>query len=496
MENLKSLVGDAKISPKCIMSKFKRSKIAAVRSFPESFKRFDNVVVGEKLVYGEPLVVCERNADSTLGYEIPGYKKDGGQIAQIGSVDESGSTEHIDMMKVVDTLTRNFQVGDGDCVDMVNELKTRECDRIKPKRRMVSSLRDFPKDLKSYEVVDKKYQEHCAGKSGDVETNDEFDEHLRIEFMSQGGLVDPVVGAFSSGEEFEKQESVVTVKLVAVLQCDVDLEFHDEAIKDKEAIGVFECREHDNNSFPMVENVPIVEKALEDAENPHLLNKLCLLVYPCLFPKRRKVSAVRDFPNAFNILKAHNEASEKNLKYREANKLGRANETTCDSQDDEEHIETEIESQESSAPTEKGLSHSFRTLLTPKEDTLNFGANTVHKPTSVGHDGTGADKQELSSCGANFTPLSTQSSSEVTGSNKRIGGKEIGVKCVHKTIVEDSRATRRCPSMPTQPYRSETKTNQSKGKVLKRKQNKGSAPINVILALMAPTRVKATETNV
>lgn len=110
-----------------------------------------------------------------------------------------------------------------------------------------------------------------------------------------------------------------------------------------------------------------------------------------------------------------------------------ANETTCDSQDDVEHIETEIESQEiesqeSSAPTEKGLSRTLRTLLTPKEDTLNFGANTVHKLTSVGHDGTGADKQELSNCGANSTPLSTQSSSEVTNSNKRIEGKEMGVK--------------------------------------------------------------------
>lgn len=69
-----------------------------------------------------------------------------------------------------------------------------------------------------------------------------------------------------------------------------------------------------------------------------------------------------------------------------------ANETTCDSQDDVEHIETEIESQESSAPTEKGLSRTLRTLLTPKEDTLNFGANTVHKLTSVAHDGTGTDK--------------------------------------------------------------------------------------------------------
>uniref|UniRef100_M1DFZ8 Uncharacterized protein n=1 Tax=Solanum tuberosum TaxID=4113 RepID=M1DFZ8_SOLTU len=496
MENLKSVVGDAKISPNCLMSKFKRSKIAAVRSFPESFTRFDNVAVGEKLVYGEPVVVCERNADSTLGYEISGDKKDGEQIVQIGSVDECGSTEHIDMMNVVVTLKRNFQVGDGDCIDMVNELKTRECERIKPKRRMVSSLRDFPKDLRSYAIVDKKYQEHCLGKSGDVETNDECHEHLKVDFMSQGGLVDPVVGAFSSGEEFEKQEPVVTVKLVAVLQSDVDLEFHDEAIKHKEAIGEFECGEYDNNSFPMVENVPIVENALEDAENPHLLNKLCSLVYPCRFPKRRKVSAVRDFPDAFKILKAHNKASEKNLKHREANKLAGANETTCDSQDDVEHIETEIESQESSAPNEKGLSHSLRTLLTPKEDTLNFGANTVHKLTSVGHDGTGADKQELSNCGANSTPLSTQSSSEVTNSNKRIGGKKIGVKCENKTIVEDSIATPRCPSMPTQHYRSDSKTNQGKGKVLKRKQNKGSAPITVILALMAPTRVKPTATNV
>ncbi|KAG5625031.1 hypothetical protein H5410_010249 [Solanum commersonii] len=59
-------------------------------------------------------------------------------------------------------------------------------------------------------------------------------------------------------------------------------------------------------------------------------------------------------------------------------------------------------------------------------------------------------------------------------------------------------ATPRCPSMPSQRYQSDTKTNQSKGKgkVLKRKQNKGSAPITVILALMAPTRVNATTTNV
>jgi len=178
--------------------------------------------------------------------------------------------------------------------------------------------------------------------------------------------------------------------------------------------------------------------------------------------------------------------------------LAGANETACDSQDDVEHIETEIESQESSAPTEKGLSRTLRTLLTPKEDTQNFGANSVHKLTSVAHDGTGADKQELSNCGANSTPLSTQSSSEVTNSNKRIEGKEMGEKCVNKTIVEDSLATPSCPSMPTQRYQSDTKTNQSKGKgkVLKRKQNKGSAPITVILALMAPTRVKATATNV
>ncbi|KAF3624747.1 hypothetical protein FXO37_31224 [Capsicum annuum] len=239
-------------------------------------------------------------------------------------------------------------------LEIENKLKTRECDVTKTKRRKVSSLRDFPKYLKSlYQVVDKKLQERYTGKSGcDVETNDESDERLKVDFMSRGDLVDPVVGAFSPGEEFEKKEPLVTVELEAVLQSDVDLELRDEAlIKDKEAIGKFECGEHDNNSSPMVENVPLVE-----TENHHLTNELCTsVVYPCRFPKRRKVSAVRDFPDALKILKECNEASVKNLDHGDADKLAGKNET-CDFQDDAEHIKTEIEYQESSAPSEKGLS--------------------------------------------------------------------------------------------------------------------------------------------
>ncbi|KAJ8526806.1 hypothetical protein K7X08_029283 [Anisodus acutangulus] len=345
---------------------------------------------------------------------IQHYLKDGEQIAQVENVDECGSTEHIDMMK--------------------------------------------------------KFQEDCVGESGDVpvdhgskedhvkETKDESDELLKVDFMSQGDLVDPVVDAFSCGEEFEKQESV--------LQSDVDLELHREALRDEESFREFECKEHDNNSFSMVENVSLVETASKDTEKPLLLNQLCTsVVYPCRFPKRCKVSAVRDFPDALKILKALNEASEKNLNHR----------TTCDSQNNVERLETKTKSQESSAPTEKGLSRNLKALLTPpKEDPVNF------------------DEQELAYCGANSTALSTQSTSEVTNSNKQIGGKER-VKCINKTIVEDLMATSRCP-MSSQCYQSDTKTNQDKGKgkgkdeILKRNQNEGSALITVVLALMAPTK--------
>ncbi|KAK4338287.1 hypothetical protein RND71_042774 [Anisodus tanguticus] len=255
--------------------------------------------------------------------QIQHYLKDGEQIAQVENVDECGSTEHIDMMKVVDMLKRN--------VDQVYELNTRECDMTKPKRH-------------------------------------------KVDFMSQGDLVDPVVDAFSYGEEFEKQESV--------LQSDVDLELHREALRDEESFREFECKEHDNNSFSMVENVSLVETASKDTEKPPLLNQLCTsVVYPCRFPKRCKVSAVRDFPDALKILKALNEASEKNLNHR----------TTCDSQNDVERLETKTKSQENSAPTEKGLSRNLKALLTPpKEDPVNF------------------DEQELASCGANSTALCTQ----------------------------------------------------------------------------------------
>lgn len=212
MENLKSVVGDTKISPNCVMPKFNRPKIASVRSYPVGFKQF---VLGKKLVYGEdnviscgdqamevePVVVCERKAGSTLGSEISGDQKDGEKVAQIGSVDDCGSTRR----KVVDTLKWNFQVDNGACLDLVNETKAREGDMLKPKRCKISSLRDFPKDLKSYDVVDKKSQEHHAGKSGDVETNDEFDKRLKVDFMSQGDLVDPMVDAFSCRDEFENK---------------------------------------------------------------------------------------------------------------------------------------------------------------------------------------------------------------------------------------------------------------------------------------------------
>lgn len=268
----------------------------------------------------------------------------------------------------------------------------------------------------------------------------------------------------------------MTVKLVTVLQSDVNLELHAEALKNEEIVE-FECGEDDNNSFWMVKNASLVRTASKYAENPHVLHEPCSLVYPCRFPKRRKVSAVRDFPDALKILKAHNKTSEKNLKHRAANELAGGYETACDSQDDVEHIEIQIKSQESSAPTEKGLSRSVMKLRTS---------------TSVGHDGTGADEQEPANCGANSTPLSTQSSLEVTNSNKRIGGKEVGVKSVNKTFIEDLMATPRCPNMPTQSYRSDTKTNQDKSKgkdkVLKRKQKEGSTPITVVLALMAPTK--------
>lgn len=457
MENLKSVV------PNCLEPKFNRPKVATVRSFPEKFDKS----------------ILQQTHEDIHELEIETIKMDVAVIDKL-VYGENNVISSDDRAMEVEPVAFFEQKAD----TLVYELKTRECDTTKPKRRKVSSLRDFPKDVKSYEVVDKKSQEHCMGRSGcDVETNDGCNEHLKVVLMSEGGLVDPVVGAFSCGEEFVKQEQVVTVELEAVLQSDVDLELNDEAFKDEETIGEFECGEHDNKSFSMVENVSLVETASEDAENFQLL-------YPCRFPKRRKVSAVRDFPDALKILKAHNGASEKKLDHR-ADKLAGKNETTCDSQDDVEHNETEIESQESSAPTEKGLSRNLMTSLTPtKDDTVNLGANTVYKPTSVGHDDNGADKQELANCGAYSTTVSTQSSSEVTNSNKRIGGKEVGVKCINKAIVEDSMATPRCPSMPSQCDWSNTKTNQDKGKdkVLKRKQNEGSAPITVVLALMAPTK--------
>ncbi|XP_060207275.1 uncharacterized protein LOC132635073 [Lycium barbarum] len=360
MENLKSGVTDAKISPNCLMPKFKKTKIAPIRSFPEGLIQFDTSTLrktqGEKLVYGEKNDISRGDRAMKVEAVVAFEQKDGEQIAQIETIDELGNTEHIDMMNVVDTLKRKAQVDSGDCLDVLYELKMRERDMIKPKRRKVSSLRDFPKDLKSYDVpVDQKSKEDCV-----KETNDVSDELLKVDSMSRGDLVDPVVDALSREDEFEKQEAVETVDLEAVLQSDVDLALHGEARKDEETISKFECGEHDN------ENVSLVETASEDAENVQLLNELCTsVVYPFRFPKRRKVSAVRDFPDALKILKAHNEASEKNLNQRAAHKLAGKNETTCDSH-------------ESSAPTEKSLSRNSRTLLTPpKEDTINFDEQEV-----------------------------------------------------------------------------------------------------------------------
>nr|XP_033508839.1 uncharacterized protein LOC104121623 isoform X2 [Nicotiana tomentosiformis] len=328
MENLKAVVQKpyAKISPSCSMPMFKRPKVFAMRSFPEGFTRFAKRViektkedidveqetesigshepdaeVGEKLVYGEkniisssvqamkfePIVISEQKAGAELGIQMPEDLRDGKRIARIESI-ECGSTEHVDLIKVVDTRKQNAQVEDGACVDLVDKLKTRECDMTKLRRHKFYAVRDFPKDLKNFEGVDPKSQEDYVLESGDIhvdhkskedhvkETNDDSDKHLKVDFGCQGDLVDPFADAILCEEEFEQQEPVVPIDLEEVIQLDVDLELN-EAFEDEDTIGQFECEEHGNNRFG--------------------------------FSKRRKVFGVRDFPDAFKILKSHKEAS-------------------------------------------------------------------------------------------------------------------------------------------------------------------------------------------
>lgn len=116
--------------------------------------------------------------------------------------------------------------------------------------------------------------------------------------------------------------------------------------------------------------------------------------------------ATRHFPDAFKILKSHNEASGKDQDRRAADKLAGNIEATCDSQYD--------------------------------------------------------------------------------------------VQCMNKNIMQDPMATLRCPSTTSKSYQSDIKSNQNKGKskgkskgkgvAPKRKQSEESSPVNVVLALMAPTK--------
>ncbi|XP_075099775.1 uncharacterized protein LOC107801998 [Nicotiana tabacum] len=341
------------------MPMFKRPKVFAIRSFPEGFTRFakhviekteediDNEVeiesigshepdaeVRGKLVFGEknvissgvqamnvePIVISEQKADAELGIHMPEDLKDGKKIARTEPI-ECGSTEHVDLIKVVDTHKQNARVDNGAYLHLVDKLKSGECDMTKLKRCKVYAVRDFPKDFKNYEDVDQKSQEDYVQESGDIhvdhkykedhvkETNDDSNKHLKVDFGCQGDLVDPVVDAISCVEEYEEQEPEVTIDLEEVIQSDVDLELH-EAFEDEETIAQFECREHDNNS--------------------------------CGFPKRRKMYATRDFPDAFKIFKSHKEASGKNQDHRAADKLAGNIEATCDSQDDVERMNNNV----------------------------------------------------------------------------------------------------------------------------------------------------------
>ncbi|XP_019227168.1 PREDICTED: uncharacterized protein LOC109208502 isoform X2 [Nicotiana attenuata] len=358
----------------------------------ESIGNESDAEVGKKLVFGlknvissgvqamnvEPIVISKQKACAELGIHMPEDLKDGKRIARTEPI-ECGSTEHVDLIKVVDTHKQNAWVDNGAYLHLVDKLKSGECDMTKLKRCKVYAVRDFPKDFKNFEDVDQKSQEDYVRESGDhkskedhvKETNDDSDKHLKVDFRSQENLVDPFVDARSCEEEFEEQESVVPIDLEEVIQSDVDLELH-EAFEDEETIGQFECGEHDNNS--------------------------------CGSPKRRKVYATRDFPDAFKILKSHKEASGKNQDHRVADKLAGNIEATCDSQYD--------------------------------------------------------------------------------------------VQCMNKNVMQDPMATLRCPSTTSKSYQSDIKSHQNKGKskgkgkgvAPKRKQSEESAPINVVLALMAPTK--------
>lgn len=69
---------------------------------------------------------------------------------------------------------------------------------------------------------------------------------------------------------------------------------------------------------------------------------------------------------------------------------------------------------------------------------------------------------------------------------------QYDVQCMNKNVIQDPMATLRCPSMTSKSYQSDIKSHQDKGKgegeVSKRKQSEESAPISVVLALMAPTK--------